>query len=77
MQKKILVSPKKGVGCKFQKPIDHGNKGKYFTLSIRIQLAGCCYMHAKSRFQIILTTHNAFIVIHYPKIQMSKKNLKK
>jgi hypothetical protein len=30
-------------------------------------------MHAKSRFQIILTTHNAPITIHYPKIQMPKK----
>jgi hypothetical protein len=30
-------------------------------------------MHAKSRFQIILTTYNALITIHYPKIQMSKK----
>ncbi len=29
MQKKILVSPKKGVGCRFQRTIDCGNKGQY------------------------------------------------
>jgi hypothetical protein len=48
-----------------------------FILLIRIQIAGCCYVHAKSRFQIILTTHNALITIHYSKIQMSKKNRNK
>ncbi len=29
MQRKILVSPKKGVGCRFQIIIDHGNKRQY------------------------------------------------
>jgi hypothetical protein len=29
MQRKILVSPKKGVGCRFQRTIDCGNKGQY------------------------------------------------
>ncbi len=29
MQRKIFGSPKKGVGCKFQKTINHGNKGQY------------------------------------------------
>jgi hypothetical protein len=42
-------------------------------LPIKIQLASCCCIDAKSRFQIILTTHNAHGAIHYPKIQMPKK----
>ncbi len=29
MQKKIFVNAKKKVGCKFQRTIDHGNKGQY------------------------------------------------
>ncbi len=33
-------------------------------------------MHARSRFQIILTTPNAPIAIHYPKIHMSNKSHK-
>jgi hypothetical protein len=49
-------------------------KGNIFTLPIKIQLASCCCIDAKSRFQIILTTHNAHGAIHYPKIQMPKNN---
>ncbi len=29
MQRKIHGSPKKGVGCRFQRTIDHGKKGQY------------------------------------------------
>jgi hypothetical protein len=44
MQRKILINPKKWVGCRFKKTIDHGNK-------VKMQLASCCYMHAKSSYQ--------------------------
>ncbi len=33
MQRKILVSPKKGVGCRFQRIINHGDKRWYLHVA--------------------------------------------
>jgi hypothetical protein len=46
--------------------------GNTFTLPIGMQPVGCCYLQAILRFQIILTTPNALVNIHYSKIQMLK-----
>jgi hypothetical protein len=40
MQRKILVSPRKGVGCRFQKTIDHGNKSIIFKISSNWYMVG-------------------------------------
>jgi hypothetical protein len=50
------------------------NKVKYFHFAKQNTNISCCCKDAKSRFQIILTTHTAHGAIHYPKIQMPKKN---
>jgi hypothetical protein len=64
MQRKILVSPKKGVGCRFQKTIDHGNKGKYFHFA-NYNTTNWLLLHA---CQIKISNHlnNAQCLYYYP-----------
>jgi hypothetical protein len=72
MQRKILV--KKRVGCTFQRTIDHGNTRQYLHFANLNIMIGYCYLQTKLKLQIILTTPNAFVIIHYPKIQMLNKS---
>jgi hypothetical protein len=46
-------------------------------LPIRIKSPNYYYFHVRSRFQIILTTPDAHVSTHYPKIQMPNKFQKK
>jgi len=49
-------------------------KGNTFILPIEIQQVGYCYFQTKLKLQIILTTPNAIVTVHYPKIQMPNKS---
>jgi hypothetical protein len=60
----------KGVACKFQRTIDHGNKGQSKSLPIKIQIAGCCCLHEQA-IQSILTTPT------HPNSQKISKNKKR
>ncbi len=51
-------------------------KGNIFILPIRMQPRGCCCLQVRLKFQIILTTPNAPITVHYPKFQMPNKSNK-
>jgi hypothetical protein len=73
MQRK---SPKKGVGCTFQRTIDHGNKGQHLHFANQNTTSWLLLPTNHIRFQIILATPNAPITIHYPKIQMPNKSQK-
>jgi hypothetical protein len=49
-------------------------KGDTFMLPIKIQPTSCYSLQAKLIFQTILTTPDALVIIHYPKIQMPNKS---
>jgi hypothetical protein len=51
-------------------------RGNTFILPIKIQQVGFYYLQTKLKLQIILTTPNALVTIHYPKIQMPNKSQK-
>ncbi len=61
--------PNKGVECKFQRTIDHGNKGQSKSLPIKIQIAGCYCLHEQA-IQSISTTPT------HPNSQKISKNKK-
>jgi len=60
----------KWVGCKFQRTIDHGNKGQSKSLPIKIQIANCFCLHEQA-IQSILTTPM------HPNSQKISKNKKR
>jgi hypothetical protein len=59
--------PNKGVACKFQRTIDHGNRRQSKSLPIKIQRANCCCLHEQAMQSILIT----------PTHPNSPKNLKK
>ncbi len=50
--------PSKGVACKFQRTIDHGDRRQSNSLPVKIQIANCCCLHEQAIQSILITpTH--------------------